>query len=300
MTVLLLLVAYAGLAGIMPAAGRPWPALPLCLIALVAIGGLWLRALAGPDSPDDVRIPFARMALAALAGLVTLPLVALALHAAGMPVRPMPLVTGGAVTATLLGAVAVLRESLSRRSPVPVAGALGLPVQRTPVSKVPTGVVPLGVVVSPQARRGHSGPSRLGTATAMAVPAALAIGIGGFAVRAYLTAPHPAEPGYLTVALAGWATKIEHPVAVPPRGLTVPVRVTSSGLDPVRTVLRLRVGERVLRAIPVTVAADTAQQMTVRVPALPADGCLRAVTISVGRMSAGFYAHAAAGGRTAC
>jgi hypothetical protein len=285
MTVLLVLVAYAGLAGVLPAAGRPWIALPLCLIALVAVGELALRAVAGSRPEDGARLPAARIGFAGIAGLVTLPLVALALHAAGAPVRPAPLVAGGVVAATLLGAGVHVRERFTRSDPDQPVGTAGLPAQRGPDR-------------SP--RPGLAGTAR--TAAAVIVPVLLAIVAGGFAVRAYLTAPRPAQPGYLSVALAGWATTIEHPVAVPARGLTVPVRVTSSGLATVTTVLRLRVGGQVLRSVPVTVAANTAQQTSVRIPALPPDGCLRAVSISVGRMSTGFYARAAAGvpGRAAC
>ncbi|WP_328460843.1 hypothetical protein OHA21_30905 [Actinoplanes sp. NBC_00393] len=167
-------------------------------------------------------------------------------------------------------------------------------------------------LVSPAA----SGGSRLAriatgcqTAAAVTVPAALALTIGGFAVRAYVSAPHPAQPGYLSVALNGWAAQIDRPVTVPARGLSVPVRVTSSGLDTLNTVLRLRIGGQVVSTRPVTVAAETARSITVRVPALPPDGCLRAVHISVGKMGTGFYAQAAAGmaavrpglrGRAAC
>ncbi|MEU4429004.1 hypothetical protein AB0F81_51070, partial [Actinoplanes sp. NPDC024001] len=88
---LLLLLAYTGLGGIVAADGRPWVAVPLCLIAFAAIGELWVRAFTGPRGPRPGT------GLGALAGLVTLPLVALAVHAAGAPVRLIPLVAGAAV-----------------------------------------------------------------------------------------------------------------------------------------------------------------------------------------------------------
>ena len=125
---------------------------------------------------------------------------------------------------------------------------------------------------------------------AVAVPVVLVGVIGAVAAKVYLESPRPAEPGYLSVALGGWAAGIEAPVTVPVRGLAVPVRVTSAGLGDVTTMVRLRIGGRIVAAKRVTVAADTVRSFTIRVPAVPPDGCLHPVNISVGRMSAGFYA----------
>ncbi|MEU4557011.1 hypothetical protein AB0F72_01380 [Actinoplanes sp. NPDC023936] len=288
-TIRLALLAGAGLAATLAADGRAWAA-PFCVTALLATGELLLRALPGrpvalPGSSAAVPgrpaaseegaapgvpgarpgfaapgVPGARAALAALAGLVTLPLVALALHAIGAPVRSEPLVAGIAVTATLAAAGALLRE---RRA----AGAAGLVARR----------------------------ARVGDGVAVAVPVLLAVVIGGVATRVYVTSPRPEQPGYLSVALNGWAARISAPVTVPVRGLAVPIRVTSAGLATVTIPLRLRVGGRLITARPVTVGADTVRSLTVNLPALPPDGCLRAVSISVGSTSTGFYARGPGG-----
>ena len=147
-----------------------------------------------------------------------------------------------------------------------------------------------GGAVVPGPRRAYAR-----TTAAVTIPVVLAVGVGGTAVRGYLTAPRPAEPGYLSVALGGWAAAIDSPVTVPARGLAVPVRVTSAGLGETTHALRLRVGGQVVTIRPMTVAADSVHSLTVHVPALPADGCLRAVDISVGSTSTVFYARALTG-----
>ncbi|MDI6101344.1 hypothetical protein QLQ12_22260 [Actinoplanes sp. NEAU-A12] len=321
MTCRLLLIAYAGLAGILPAAGRPWLAVPLCLAALLATGGLWIRAL--PGVPTETGVPAIRAGLAAAAGLMTLPLVALLLHAADRPVRPGPLVIGCAAVVTVLGAGALLRERLAGRR---TACSLGLPAQRrhaagpaaasgsSPAAGSGTAsetfpdagssTAPGSSALPAEDPATDSGdpPSPAGdlrphpqrgyarTTAAVAIPVVLAVGVGAGAVRGYLTAPHPAEPGYLSVALNDWAAGIDSPVTVPPRGLVVPVRVTSAGLGESTGLLRLRVGGQVVASRRMTVAADSVRSLTVYVPALPADGCLRAIDISVGSTSTGFYA----------
>ncbi|MEU8240403.1 hypothetical protein AB0C07_19350 [Actinoplanes missouriensis] len=280
-TIRLALLAAAGLAVTLAAGGRVPVAAPFCLVALLTTGELLLRALPGPPVPGaagvpDVSgvpasglagapgVPGARPALAALAGLVTLPLVALVLHAIGTPVRSVPLVAGIAVTATLATAGALLRERTTARAAATAAGH--------------------GAAVAARRR------SWVGDGVAVAVPVLLAVVIGGVAVRVYVASPRPEQPGYLSVALNGWAARISAPVTVPVRGLAVPIRVTSAGLATVTIPLRLRVGGRLITARPVTVGADTVRSLTVNLPALPPDGCLRAVSISVGSTSTGFYA----------
>jgi hypothetical protein len=396
----LLLVAYPALAGILPATGRPWLTVPLCLAALTATGALGIRAL--PGLPAETGVPAARPGLAAAAGLITVPLLALLLHAVGQPVRPAPLVIACAALVTVLGAVALLRDHRTgRRS----AAHPGLPAQRrhdpTPTGRPPTsprhsadfpaGPTPpsYGRTAAPapqdpdappasseapgsgvpdgdrasdagddelsEGRRvsrsdlpgGHetsdpelpaqaNGPGRAAhpdpsavparhprprgsdvggrrsgrgvpadmsdaglrdssrgpvrTTAAVAIPLVLAVGVGGPAAHRYLTAAHPAEPGYLSVALNGWAAAIDSPVTVPARGLVVPVRVTSAGLAETTSLLQLRVGDRILASRPMTVAADSVRSLTVYLPALPPDGRLRNVAISVGATSIGFYA----------
>ncbi|BBH64016.1 hypothetical protein ACTI_07010 [Actinoplanes sp. OR16] len=311
-TIRLTLLTCAALAGVLLAAGRPWYAVPLCLFALLALGELSLRAL--PGIPPEQGLPAARIGMAAIAGLVTLPLVALSLHACGLPVRTTPLVIGETAVALVASAATFFRE---RRVPATdphqadphhadpgTTHRGGLPSQRSARSTNPSSASPASASpasASPYAEisreTGHDsageGPRRGGfwrTGVAVLIPVIVALGVGGMAARIYEAAPRPSEPGYLSVALGGWAAGIEAPVTVPGRGLAVPVRVTSSGIGDVTTTVRLRVGGRVVAAKRVTVAADTVRSFTVRVPAVPQDGCLHPVNISVGRMSAGFYA----------
>ncbi|GGM98989.1 hypothetical protein GCM10010109_03400 [Actinoplanes campanulatus] len=293
-----LLFAYAGLGGALAAAGRPWLAAPLCLVALYAIGELWIRAL--PGRPAETALPAVRAGLSAVSGLITLPLVALLLHLAGHQVRPVPLTVGGATTATLLAGAALLRERLTTRRAVAPAV---LPSQRghatvsaDPGGRSLGGSPPRDAAGHPSAGAAASAdgqnhePGYARTAAIVGVPVLLAVAVGAVAVRGYLKAPHPAEPGYLSVALSGWAAAINRPVTVPARGLSVPVRVASAGLADTTTRLRLRVGGRIVASAPLTVAADTVRSLTVHIPALPPDGCLRAIDISVGAISTGFYA----------
>ncbi|MBO3742764.1 hypothetical protein [Actinoplanes flavus] len=308
-----LLFAYAGLGGALAADGRPWLAAPLCLAALYAIGELWIRAL--PGRPAETALPAVRAGLSAVSGLITLPLVALLLHLAGFPVRPVPLAVAAAATATLLAAAALLRDRLPTRRAVAPAS---LPSQRgheatstlrasaghplsadesvesgghSPGGNPPTDIAgPASAGAAARAGGHHHEPGYGRTAAIVGVPVLLAVAVGAAAVRGYLKAPHPAEPGYLSVALSGWAAAINRPVTVPSRGLSVPVRVTSAGLADTTTRLRLWVGGQIVASEPLTVAADTVRLLTVRIPGLPPDGCLHAIDISVGTTSTGFYA----------
>ncbi|GIF10059.1 hypothetical protein [Actinoplanes teichomyceticus] len=276
-----LVVAYAGLAILLPAAGLPWPVLaPACLLALLAIGELWLRALAG--RPAETGIPAVRAGLAVLTGLLTLPALALLLHALDVRVRPLPLIVAAAVLAAVLGAAGLLRLHLTGRD-----GCVG----------DPDGVPRAGWAESPV----EDPAAGARTAAAVLLPVLLALAGGTIAVRAVERAPRPAPPGYLTVSLHGWAAGLSHPLAVPARGATVPIRVASSGLPATTHWLRLRVAGTVVAHRRVTVLPDQVYALIVRVPALPPDGCLRAVGISVGPTGTVFYARSAVvRGRTAC
>ncbi|GAA4590962.1 hypothetical protein BJY16_000114 [Actinoplanes octamycinicus] len=260
-----LVVAYASLSILIPAAGLPWPILlPAGLLALLAIGELWVRAVTGP--PAEAGIPVLRTGLVVLSGLLTLPAVALLLHPLGVPVRPASLIVGAALLATALALVALLRRSARP----------GLPEQR------PGG--DLGWRARPATR----------TAAALLLPVLLALAVGGVAIRAVERGARPELPGYLTVALNGWAAGIRTPVAVPAGGLTVPVRVTNSGLPTTTQWLRLRIGGALVASRQVTVVTGKVYALSVQVPALPADGCLRPVGISVGGAGTVFYARSGA------
>lgn len=249
------LAAYACLAVL---ALRPGPAvllLPIGLAGLLALGGLWLYTLAGV--PAERGVPALRLGLAALLGLLTLPLVALTLYGFGQPVRSGAVLAGAAVVTTLLAAGAAVR------------GRLG---------------------------RDH--PAEPGRALPVLAPTALALLVGAPAVLAAQRLPHPAPPGYLSVALDGWAAGIDRPVTVPAGGLIVPIRVRSAGLPDVDATLSLRIGGRIAGRRPLAVAADSTGTVAVRVPPLPA-GCLQAVSITVGTAGTGFQARGAVPARPA-
>jgi hypothetical protein len=116
----------------------------------------------------------------------------------------------------------------------------------------------------------------------------LALLIGGAGTVVYQRMPHPAEPGYTSLALAGWAAGIARPVAIPMAGIEVPLEVSSAG-EPARTAdLQVRIGERPAGpGLPVSVTTGT-QSLRVHIPA-PADGCLHPIRISLGPASTVFY-----------
>jgi hypothetical protein len=194
-------------------------------------------------------MPAARLGLAVATGLVSLPFVALVLHVLGLRIEGRWLAAGLGVLVSALGAFAAKRES-----------------------------------AAPQ--RGNDRPIR--ALVAVAVPALSAILIGGTATVVYQRLPHPAEPGYTSLALSGWAAGITRPVAFPAGGLEVPLEVSSAGQPPAVRSLLVRVGGRPAGpGVPVTIAGGT-RSVRVHVPA-PADGCLHAIRISLGPASTVFY-----------
>ncbi|WP_436527319.1 hypothetical protein [Actinoplanes sp. HUAS TT8] len=282
-----LVTAYASLSVLLPAAGLPWPLLlPACLIGLLAVGELWVRAVTG--RPAESGIPAVRAGLVVLTGLLTLPAVALLLHPLGARVEPVPLIAGTALLATVLAAIGLLRLYVSRRADRGEADdEPGVPAQRVAGPR-------------PEAT-GTRARATARTAAAILIPIALSLVVGGVAIRTVERGAHPELPGYLTVALNGWAAGITDPVAVPAHGLSVPVRITSSGLPTSTEMLRLRVGGSVVATRPVTVMTGKVYALSVRVPALPPDGCARPIGISVGSAGTIFYARAqTVRGRTAC
>ena len=242
-TTRLLAGAYAALLTLAFGGGLP-PIVALCCLAVLPVlGELWLRALVGEAVPAVPRI-----GLACAAGLVSLPLVAIALHALGVLIGRTSITAGLAVLVTAVAAVALLRE------------------HRPPVD-------------DPRLPR---------TAAAIAVPAVLTLVAGAVAVEAYADLPHPPQPGYTSLALNGWAAGIARPVAVPARGLSVPVRVSSIGEPAAVAPLRVRVGDRVVAAELITVEPGVTRSVQVHVPA-PPDGCLHRIEISLGAASTIFY-----------
>ena len=237
----LLVAGYLALLGL--GAGLAWLVPLCCLVALLVLGELWLRATVAAPMP-----PVHRLGLATVAGLVALPFVAVVLHLIRVPIAAGPLVLGLAALTTGLGAVALLRERSGRPAPVPVAGPLA----------------------------------------AVAIASGLIAVIGAAAVFAYLRLPHPPQPGFTSVALHGWAAGIDRPVAFPARGLSVPVRVSSTGEPAGTAALRVRVGDRPVNARDLPIAADTTRSVEVFVPA-PPDGCLHRIEISLGAASTVFY-----------
>jgi hypothetical protein len=194
--------------------------------------------------------PTARIGLGAAAGLVSLPLVAIVLHLLGMAIGTGSLAVALALLATGLAAVVLVREHCVRPPADP----------RLP-----------------------------GAYAAVGVPAAVAVLIAGAAVTGYDRLPHPPPPGYLSVALNGWAAAIDRPVPIPAKGLDVPIRVSSAGEPAGTAALRVWVGASAYGpARPLSIAADTVSTVRVHVPA-PPDGCLHRIRISVGGASTVFY-----------
>jgi hypothetical protein len=272
-----LVTAYASLSILLPAAGLPRAIrLAACLVALLAIGELWVRALTG--RPAETGLPAVRPGLVVLAGLLTLPAVALLLHPLGIPVEPVPLIGGAIVLTALLGTAALVRHYAGQRGEPaePEDDQLGVPAQRL------AGQTPH-----------RTGRAAARTAAAILLPIGLALAGGGIAIRAVEQGSHPTLPGYLTVALNGWAAGISRPVVVPAQGIAIPVRVSSSGLPTTTQWLRLRVGSVLVAAREVTVVTGKVYALSVQLPALPADGCPRPVGISVGGTGTVFYARSA-------
>jgi hypothetical protein len=243
------------------------PAVPvlspaLCLVALPALGDLWLRALTG-----EPLTPVARVGLGVVAGLVSLPLTALALYIGGLRIERHQLAAGLAVLTIVLATW----ERVAWRRVWRRAG----------------GPHPLHWVGTPE-HPGTTRTQRLSTIAAVGVPAVLALLIGGAATVAYQRLPHPAEPGFTSLALAGWAAGITGPVAFPLDGLRVPLEVNSAG-EPTRTAtLQVLIGDRAAgRGVPVLITGGT-HPLRVHVPS-PTDGCLQPIRISLGAASTVFY-----------
>jgi hypothetical protein len=221
--------------------------LPLAVLAtLLVVGELWLRALTAEPVPAACRL-----GLDVAGGLVTLPLVAIALHTLGVPIRGRSVALGLAAVVLLLGAAVLVRE---RSGPVPA---------------------------DPRFAR---------TAAAIVLPVLLAVAVGGTATWAYVRLPHPPQPGYTSVALAGWAARIDKPVTFPATGLQVPVLVSSAGEPATTAPLVVRVGGLVGSAQRVPVPVDGASVVAVHVPA-PRTACLHRIEISLGAASTVFYGH---------
>ncbi|MFF5081326.1 hypothetical protein ACFY36_30130 [Actinoplanes sp. NPDC000266] len=202
----------------------------------------------------------ARLGLATAAGLVSLPFTAIALHAAGVRIRAESITAGLAVMLLVVTVVVLIRERTGK------------------------------VADDPRLAR---------TALAVAIPGVLTLIVGVAAVQMYARMPHPPEPGYTSLALNGWAGDVTGPVRIPAGGLMLPLRVSSAGSPPAVAPLRVRVGERLVSARPLRIAADTTRAVEVFVPPPPADGCLHRVEVSLGATSTVLYARGAVSGRGA-
>ncbi|GAA0454699.1 hypothetical protein Ade02nite_03210 [Paractinoplanes deccanensis] len=248
----LLVVAYAALLVLALGRGVPLASPVLLLVVLLALGELWLRALAAESMPA-----LARLGLATVAGLVSLPFTAIGLHAAGVRIHEESIAAGLAGLLAAVAVVVLLRERAGR-----VAG-------------------------DPRLAR---------TAAAVAVPGLLTLVVGVAAVRVYDALPHPPEPGYTSLALNGWAGDVAGPVRIPAGGLMLPIRVSSAGEPEAVEPLRVRVGDRLVSARPLRVSADTTRAVEVYVPS-PPDGCLHRIEVSLGATSTVLYGRGAETGR---
>jgi hypothetical protein len=250
------------------------PAVPvlspvLCLVAVMAVGTLWIRALI-----REPLTPVARLGLSVVAGLISLPITALVLYVVGVRIEGRGLALGLAIVAVALGAYVIVARPSIVGSP-----HLSLPHPSSPHP---------GHWVGPEEHAGTTKTRRLSTTAAVGVPALLALVIGGTATVVYQRLPHPAEPGYTSLALAGWAAGIARPVAIPPAGLEVPLEVSSAGEPGQTAALQVRIGRRPAGpATPVAISPGT-RPLRVHVPA-PADGCLHPIRISLGTASTVFY-----------
>jgi len=265
----------------------------LCLAAVVMIGAWWLRALI-----REPLTPVARLGLSVVAGLVSLPLTALVLHVIGLRIDGRGLIGGLAVLVVALGGYVVVRGGGSVGTPHPGHWVGSVEQPGTTISErlstadapddAPDGTPHPGHWVGPVEHVGTTKTRRLSTTAAVGVPALLALAIGGTATAVYQRLPHPAEPGYTSLALAGWAAGIDRPVAIPLAGLEVPLEVSSAGEPSGTADLRVRIGGRAAGpSQPITVTAGT-RELRVHVPA-PADGCLHPIRISLGTASTVFY-----------
>jgi hypothetical protein len=216
----------------------------VALAALLVIGELWLRALTAESVSAACRI-----GLDLAGGLVTLPLVAIALHTLSVPIRGRSVAAGLGVVVLLLGAVVLLRE---RSGPVPA---------------------------DPRFAR---------TVGAVTIPLVVAVVVGGAATWAYVRLPHPPQPGYTSVALGGWAAGIDRPVAFPAAGLRLPLMLSRAGQPAAVAQLVVRVGGLVGTSQPVRLPVDGTSAVAVHVPA-PPDDCLHRIEISLGPASTVFY-----------
>jgi hypothetical protein len=247
------------------------PAVPvlspvLCLAALLTIGELAVRSLV-----REPLTPAARLGLAVVAGLISLPLMALILNVLQVDIEGRWLAAALAVLTGALGACSWKRGPAGvATGPHPVHWVGGVEQPGTTTSTPPS-----------TTRRGR-------TVLAVGVPAVLAILIGGAATVAYQRLPHPAEPGYTSLALAGWAAGIAAPVVIPAAGVQVPVQVSSAGEAPSVAQLLVRVGGRMAGPGTPVPIADGTRSVQVHVPA-PPDGCLHAIRISLGPASTVFY-----------
>jgi hypothetical protein len=217
----------------------------------------------------------ARLGLSVVAGLISLPLTALVLYVMGLRIEGRGVAAGLAVLATVLGSYVFVCRPQVGAEPEP---------QQSHQSHKPHP----GHWVGRVEHGGTTKARRLSTIAAVGVPALLALLIGGAATVVYQRLPHPVEPGYTSLALAGWAAGIARPVAIPPAGLEVPLEVSSAGEPPQTADLQVRIGERAAGpGMPVAVAAGT-RALRVHIPA-PADGCLHPIRISLGPASTVFY-----------
>ncbi|MCU7728547.1 hypothetical protein ODJ79_32955 [Actinoplanes sp. KI2] len=263
-----------GLPGVLPLAA---------LVALLAVGELWLRALRLDLEPATGRI-----GLGVVCGLVSLPLIALVLHVIGVLIRARSLAGGLFLLALVLGGAVLRRERSGRQ----------LRKERSELRYERSGQAEAEAEAADEVDRElrweRVGPAEadrrvLRTVAAIVVPATVALVVGGTAVLAYVRLPHPPQQGYTSVALGGWAAGINGPVAVPADGLNVPIRVSSSGTSAAVATLSVIVDSfRAAPPLPVSIAADSTSSVYVHVPALP-NGCLHRIEISLGTKSTVFY-----------
>jgi hypothetical protein len=277
----LLVVTYPILAVLALAPSAPGLSPVLCLVVALIVGELWLRALV-----REPLTPVARLGLSIVAGLISFPLIALVLHVLALRIEGRGVAAGLAALGSVLAAVAGKRASAAAEANPPQANP---PQANPPQANRPQANPPHpGHWVGPVQHEGATKTRGLSTTLAVGVPTLLALLIGGTATVVYDRLPHPAEPGYTSLALSGWAAGIARPIAIPLAGVEVPLELSSAGDQPPSAELRVRIGDRAAGpARPVAITSGT-RALRVHVPA-PADGCLHPIRISVGPASTVFY-----------
>jgi len=108
---------------VLPASG--WLSVAVFPVLLLASGAFWVTVATGPATRTDARFPLSRLGLQVLVGLLTLPVVALSLYAAGVRIDRNPVLLA-LLAVCAVGAVLAEVRGRRRDGPGrPVGGWVG-------------------------------------------------------------------------------------------------------------------------------------------------------------------------------